>query len=174
MTSPSKPLSASDTGGEIDPVLGRPLFSWGVTARDLWLHRLGLAAGLASLLGIGLLVATSATGPALGLMVAGAAAGLVSRGMEPRRGDSFQVFERGISDGGRTLLWSELSACRFDARDEVTRVGGVETARITTWFAELTGPGGVHFVLEGTGPEAAEAYAQLKEMAGRFLPGSAG
>ena len=159
-----------DSGGEQDSELGEPRFSWGVTPFDTWVHRVGIAGGFACLAGMGLILASQATGLALGLLVAGAASSGLARAYSPNQGDSFQVFENGVSDGERTLRWDQLATATFEARDEVTRVGAVETERTTIYRAQLVGEDGTRFVLEGTGEEAAQRFAWLQQAAGHVLP----
>jgi hypothetical protein len=159
-----------DSGGEHDAELGAPRFSWGVTPWDAWVHGVGIAGGLACLGGMGLLLATSMSGLALGLLLSGAIASTLAQAYRPNRGDSFEVFENGLSDGARTLLWDQLAAATFEATDEVTRIGGVETDRVTTYRAQLVGHDGTRFVLEGTGVEAAQHFAWLRRAASHVLP----
>lgn len=163
-------LALVDSGGERDAELGEPRFSWGVTPLDRWIRGVGIAGGLGCLAGMGLLLGTAHDGLAIGLLVASALAATLAQAYRPNQGDSFQVFEHGLTDGARTLLWSQLAEARFEATDEVTRVGGVETDRVTTYRAELVGRDGTRFALEGAGEDAATRFAWLREAAGHVLP----
>lgn len=159
-----------DTGGEIDAELGAPRFSWGVTPFDVWVHRVGIAGGFACLAGLGMILTGTQEGLALSLLCAGVGASVLAQAYHPNLGDSFQVFENGISDGARTLLWDQLAAATFEDSDEVTWVGGVETDRVTTYRAQLVGQDGTRFVLEGSGEEAAQRVAWLRQAAAHVLP----
>lgn len=158
-------LAPVDSGGEHDEELGEARFSWGVTPFDVWVRRVGIAGGLACLAGLGLIATSHATGLSLGLLVAGAVSSGLARAYRPNQGDSFQVFERGLSDGDRTLRWDQLASASFEATDEVTQVGGVETDRVTTYRAQLVGHDGTRFLLEGSGEEAAQRFAWLRTAA---------